>query len=212
VEYENGVAYLSLEEAQRFFEMSDAVSGLEVRVFDVDAAPRIAREVLASIGGMSSGFTASDWTSTNKPLWDAIQLEKRVYFIVLLLIIVMASFSIITTLVMIVLEKRKDIAVMKTMGASTASVARIFRIQGAVIGGLGTCAGLLLGFLGCLALREYGFPLDERIFQMSKLPIRMELLNFVWVGAAAFLICFFATVYPARRAARLEPSEVLRYD
>jgi lipoprotein-releasing system permease protein len=212
VEYENGVAYLSLEEAQRFFGMSDAVSGLEVRVHDINAAPEIARQVLAALGGVGSGYTASDWTSTNKPLWDAIQLEKRVYFVVLLLIIVMASFSIITTLVMIVLEKRKDIAVMKTLGASTASVARIFRIQGAVIGGLGTCAGLLLGFLGCLGLRNYGFPLDERIFQMSQLPIQMEPFNFAMVGIAAFLICFFATVYPARRAAQLEPSEVLRYD
>jgi lipoprotein-releasing system permease protein len=148
-EYENGVAYTSLEEAQRFFNMKDAVSGLEVRIVDVNAAPVIAGKILDTLGGVDSGYTANDWTSTNKPLWDAIQLEKRVYFIVLLLIIVMASFSIITTLIMIVLEKRKDIAVMKTMGASTASIARIFRVQGAVIGGLGTAIGRLLGLGGC---------------------------------------------------------------
>ncbi len=212
VEYESGVAYVSLEEAQKFFGMKDAVSGLEVRVKDINAAPIIARQILDHLGGAGSGFTVSDWTATNKPLWDALQLEKRVYFIVLLLIIVMASFSIITTLIMIVLEKRKDIAIMKTLGASTKSVGRIFRIQGAVIGGLGTAIGLLLGFLGCVVLKRYGFPLDERIFQMSTLPIKIDWQNFAAVGVAAFLICFFATMYPARRAARLEPSDVLRYD
>jgi lipoprotein-releasing system permease protein len=135
-----------------------------------------------------------------------------VYFIVLLLIIVMASFSIVTTLIMIVLEKRKDIAVMKTLGASTPSIGRIFRIQGAVIGGLGTIIGLVLGFIGCWALKTYGFPIDERIFQMSTLPVTIDPVNFAMVGVAAFLICFVATIYPARRAASLEPSEVLRYD
>jgi lipoprotein-releasing system permease protein len=212
VEYENGVAYVALEEAQRFFGMGDTVTGLEVRVKDINAAPALAREVLERLGGIGSGFSVRDWTLTNKPLWDAIQLEKKVYFIVLLLIIVMASFSIVTTLIMIVLEKRKDIAIMKTLGASTASVGRIFRIQGAVIGGLGTAIGLVLGLVGCLGLKKFGFPIDERIFQMSTLPIHIEPLNFVATGVAAFAICFFATVYPARRAAQLEPSEVLRYD
>jgi len=212
VEYEGGVAYVSLEEAQKFFDMQGGVSGLEVRVRNINEAPVIAKEVLSAAGGIESGLTVRDWTVTNKPLWDAIQLEKRVYFIVLLLIIVMASFSIVTTLIMIVLEKRKDIAVMKTIGASTPSISRIFRIQGAVIGGLGTCIGLALGFAGCWALKEYGFPIDERIFQMSKLPVAIEPLNFAMVGIAAFFICFVATIYPARRAASLEPSEVLRYD
>ncbi len=211
-EYESGVAYISLSEAQKFFEMGDSVTGLEVRVTDIDAAPVIAGDIMNRLGGLASGFTATDWTTTNKPLWDAIQLEKRVYFLVLLLIIVMASFSIVTTLIMIVIEKRKDIAVMKTLGASTQSVSRIFRIQGAVIGGIGTAAGLILGFIGCIALREYGFPLDERIFNMSKLPVRIEWVNFLATGAAAFIICLFATLYPARRAAQLEPSEGLRHD
>ena len=212
VEYENGVAYISLEEAQRFFDMKGGVTGLEIRIDDVNAAPAVAKLIFDKLGGTDSNFIVRDWTATNRPLWDAIQLEKRVYFIVLLLIIVMASFSIITTLIMIVIEKRKDIAIMKTLGASTASVSRIFRIQGAVIGGVGTALGLILGYVGCVALREIGFPIDEKIFQMSQLPIEIEPINFVVVGVAAFLICFFATVYPARRAASLEPSEVLRYD
>jgi lipoprotein-releasing system permease protein len=113
---------------------------------------------------------------------------------------------------MIVIEKRKDIAIMKTMGASTAMVSWIFRIQGGVIGALGTVLGLACGLAGCLGLKHFGFPIDERIFQMSTLPIYIDPLNFILVGVAAFLICFLATMYPARRAARLEPSEVLRYD
>jgi lipoprotein-releasing system permease protein len=211
-EYESGVAYVALSEAQRFFGLGDTVSGLEVRVADINAAPEISARILQELGGIRSGLFARDWTVTNKPLWDAIQLEKRAYFVILLLIIVMASFSIVTTLIMTVMEKRKDIAIMKTMGASTAGISRIFRIQGAVIGGVGTICGLILGYLGCIGLREFGFPLDERVFQMSTLPIRIEPLNFLVTGLAAFAICFFATVYPARRAANLEPSEVLRYD
>ncbi len=211
-EYESGVAYISLAEAQKFFDMQGGVTGLEVRVRDINKAPTIAKTIVDSVGGAESGLSARDWTVSNKPLWDAIQLEKRVYFIVLLLIIVMASFSIVTTLIMIVLEKRKDIAVMKTLGASTPSIARIFRIQGAVIGGVGTVLGLVLGFVGCWGLKHFGFPIDEKIFQMSTLPVMIDPVNFAVVGVAAFLICFFATVYPARRAASLEPSEVLRYD
>lgn len=212
VEYENGVAYIDLREAQRFFGLGEGISGLEVRVKDINASQSIAKEILKGLGGANAGFSVRDWTETNRPLWEAIQLEKRVYFIVLLLIIVMASFSIVTTLIMIVLEKRKDIAIMKTMGASTRMIGWIFRIQGGVIGAVGTTLGLILGFLGCVGLKKFGFPIDERIFQMSTLPIQIEPFNFAVVGVAAFAICFVATSYPARRASRLEPSDVLRYD
>jgi lipoprotein-releasing system permease protein len=211
-EYESGVAYVDLREAQKFFGMGEGISGLEVRVDDINRSSQLAEQILARLGGSEAGFAVRDWTETNRPLWEAIQLEKRVYFIVLLLIIVMASFSIVTTLIMIVLEKRKDIAIMKTMGASTAMVSWIFRIQGGVIGATGTILGLILGFLGCVGLKKFGFPIDERIFQMSTLPIYIDPFNFLMVGVAAFLICFFATMYPARRAAQLEPSDVLRYD
>ena len=212
VEYENNLAYLNLAEAQKFFRMGDTVSGFEIQVDDFEKAPQVAKQLIQTLGGHASGFYATDWIERNKPLWEALNLEKKVYFIVLLLIIVMASFSIVTTLIMIVLEKRRDIAILKTMGASTKSIANIFRIHGSVIGALGTGLGLLLGFLGCIGLREYGFPLDERIFPVAEVPVRIEPLNFLIVGVAAFLICFFATVYPARRASRLEPSEVLRYE
>lgn len=212
IEYESSVAYMDLKESQRFFNLGNSVTGLEIRVVDVNAAPEISKRILEVLGGTSSGFTASDWTVTNKALWDAIRLEKRVYFIVLLLIIVMASFSIITTLIMLVLEKRKDIAVMKTIGADTRSIGRIFSFQGAAIGAIGTTLGLVLGLGGCFALKEYGFPIDQRVFQMSELPVRIEWQNFVMTGTASFLICLFATIYPSRRASRLEPTDILRYE
>lgn len=212
VEYESSLAYMSLREAQQFFGMGNSVSGVEVRVHNIFDSPKISQAILEKLGGFSSGYYAQDWTETNKPLWDAIKLEKRAYFVVLLLIIVMASFSIISTLVMIVLEKRRDIAVMKTLGATTASVANIFRLQGAVIGILGTGLGLLLGYLGCIALQRFGFPLPEKVFPMATLPVRIEFINFFAVGMAAFLICCFATVYPARRASKLDPIDVLRYE
>ena len=212
VEYESALAYVSLEEAQKFFGMGDSVSGFEVRVRDVDAAPQIAERIVEALGGIGTGFFARPWTERNKELWNAIRLEKQVYFIVLLLIILMASLSIVTTLVMIVIEKRKDVAVMKTMGATSSSIALIFCIQGAVIGFLGTASGLVLGYLGCVALQVWGFPIDEKVFQMSTLPVRIEWLNFTLVGVAAFAISCLATIYPALRASALEPSDALRYE
>lgn len=211
-EYEDGLAYIDLSEAQKFFRMGDSITGIDFQVKNIDQAPEIGNRIFERLGGLSSGFHLQNWRDRNSALWEAIKLEKRVYFIVLLLIIIMASFSIITTLIMIVIEKRKDIAILKTMGANTRSIGNIFRIQGSVIGALGTLLGLLLGYLGCLALRTWGFPIDERVFQMSTVPVRIEPLNFALVGIAAFLICCFATWYPARRASSLQPSDVLRYE
>ena len=211
-EYESGLAYMSINEAQQFFRLGDAITGFEIRVRNIDRSSQVTQSVTDLLSTLGGGFYAQDWTETNRPLWEAIQLEKKVYFIVLLLIIVMASFSIISTLVMIVLEKRKDIAVLKTMGASSLGIAKIFRYQGTVIGLLGTFLGIAGGYLGCILLDRYGFPLDERIFPVSQVPVRMEFMNFISVAAAAFIICFLATIYPARKASRLQPSEVLRYE
>jgi lipoprotein-releasing system permease protein len=211
-DYDSALGYVALEEAQRFFQLGDAVSGFEVRVKNVDEAPQIAKKIVDALGGYATGLYAQDWTERNRPLWEAIKLEKRVYFIVLLLIIVMASFSIVTTLIMIVLEKRRDIAVLRTLGASGKSVALIFVIQGSTLGGVGTLLGLLLGYVGCTALTIWGFPLDAKVFQMSSLPIRMELANFILVGCAAFVIASGATLYPAHRASKLQPADAFRFE
>ena len=207
-EYESGLAYTSIPAAQQFFRMDDAINGFEIRVHDIEESGAVAKQVIHGF----SGLYATDWAEQNRPLWDALRLEKTVYFIVLLLIIVMASISIITTLIMLVLEKRRDIAVFMTLGASPQQVGRIFRTQGAIIGLVGTMLGLFLGVSVSLGLKAYGFPLDEKVFPFSTLPIRLEPLNFMLVGFCAFLICFLATIYPARRASRLDPSEILRHD
>ena len=211
--YEEALVYTSIEDAQKFFRMAGAVTGLEVMAKDVEQAPIVAKEIQNRLSQSSHiPYYVRDWTQINKDLWDAMRLEKQVYFIVLLLLIVLASFSIVSSLIMIVLEKRKDIAVMMTMGASSKSVAMIFRIQGAVIGALGTVSGLVLGYLGAIGLRAYGFPLPQGVFPTSTVPVRLDPVSFVAVGLAAFLICCLSTFYPARRASLLEPSEVLRYE
>ncbi|MCB9029759.1 MAG: FtsX-like permease family protein [Deltaproteobacteria bacterium] len=211
VNYENTLMYMGLEAAQSFFRLGDNVTGIEVRLNDIDRAPQVAQTILGDIGA-NAGFYTQDWTTVNKPLWDAIQLEKKVYFLVLLLIVVMASFSIVSTLVLLVLEKRGDIAILRTLGASTKDVAKIFIYQGGMIGGVGTLLGLLLGYIACILLDIYGFPLDERIFPISQVPVRIEFINFAVVGIASFLICLLATIYPARKASRLDPASVLRYE
>jgi lipoprotein-releasing system permease protein len=211
-EYEGGLAYMSLLEAQQFFRMGDAVSGIEVRVNDIDQTAQIASQIMDRIGESAKGLYVQDWTQTNKPLWEALRLEKKVYFIVLLLIVVMASISIVSTLILLVMEKRGDIAIFRTLGATASEVGNIFRIQGAIIGVGGTFVGTVLGLLGCWGLQFYGFPLDERIFGFATLPLRIEPQNFMVVAIAAFGICFAATIYPAYRASKLDPADVLRHE
>jgi lipoprotein-releasing system permease protein len=139
-------------------------------------------------------------------------LEKRVYFLVLLLLILIASFSIVSTLVMVVMEKRRDVAILKSIGATDRSVMKIFLIQGTVIGVAGILLGSILGYLGCLGLREYGFPLDEKVFSLSKLPVHMYPEHFVLVAVSALIITAAAGIYPALRAARLRPADALRFE
>lgn len=210
IDYENAVAFVSMQAAQDLFREGNAIYGFEVQINDMDKAPEIGKAIGLKTRELDPGIVVDDWTITNKPLWDAMRLEKRVYFLVLLLIIIMASFSIISTLVMIVLEKRKDIAVLMTLGADPVQVRRIFQMMGCIIGGIGTILGLCLGYAICISLRTFGFPLDERIFGMSELPIAILPANFMAVGVSAFLICCLATLYPASRASRIEPTQVLR--
>jgi lipoprotein-releasing system permease protein len=212
IEYESGLAYTDLKVAQSFFRLGERVTGFEVRVKSVDDAPKIAKAIMNSLSETEVGFFVRDWTETNRAFFEAMNLEKKVYFIVLLLIVVMASFSVVSSLIMVVLEKRKDIAILRTLGASARDISSIFRWQGAVIGATGVILGTILGVTGCFILKKYGFPIDERIFQMSTLPVHLELTNVLMVASAAFLISLLATIYPAKRASGLEPSEILRYE
>lgn len=209
-EYDSALIYMALTDAQRFFTLDTQVTGLEVKLRDAYGAPEVARTLEAALG---FPYTARDWTEVNRNIFAALELEKIVYFIVVLLIVLVAAFNIIASLVMVVMEKRKDIAVLKSMGASDAAVRRVFIYKGIVIGAIGTLLGTALGWLGCWLLERYEFiELPKDVFYVSTLPVKMYLENFVIVGVASMLICLLATIYPARQAALLSPVEVLRYE
>ena len=211
-EYESGLVYIDIKEAQSFFELGQKISGYEVFIDNLDNAPIVAYNIDKELKTISPYYFTQTWLDLNKPLWEALQLEKKTYFIVLLLIIIMASFSVVTTLVMIVLEKRKDVAVLKTLGATTKDIAKVFISMGVVIGFVGTVLGVILGMVGCILLEKYGFPLDPRVFPVDKVPIRVEVINVIMVSVSSFLISLLATIYPSLRASKLNPSEVLRYE
>ena len=179
---------------------------------DVFRAKQVADAIETRLKGRFPTLFATDWSELNKPLWDALELEKTVYFIVLLLLILVASFSIVSTLVMVVMEKSRDIAVLKSLGAPDQSILRIFVLQGALIGLVGIALGTLMGYLSCVGLRVYGFPIDEQVFSLKELPIHVVPANFALVAGAALVITVLAGVYPATRAAKLRPAEALRYE
>lgn len=212
VEYEAGLIYMGIEQAQKFFDFEDRVSGVELSVFDRNNTGAIIKLMESALENYPDGLILSDWTDQNKPLWEAIKLEKRVYFIVLLLLILVASFTIVATLVMVVMEKGRDIAIFKTMGASDSQILRVFLLQGAIIGFSGVSLGTLFGYVGCVALRTYGFPIDAKVFSLDTVPVHMSLSNFVVVAISGFIITSLVGIYPARRASRLIPAEALRFE
>lgn len=209
-EYDSGLIYMSLEDAQSFFDMEGRITGFEVKVRDFDEVRRTAVDVEEMLG---FPYDVRDWTDINRNIFAALKLEKIVYFIVLLLIILVAAFNIIATLIMVVMEKRKDIAVLKSLGATAHSISRIFVYKGLTIGILGTMVGSFLGLTGCWVLQKYQFiELPKDVFYVSTLPVKMYPENFVIVALASMLICLLATIYPSRQAARLAPADVLRYE
>jgi lipoprotein-releasing system permease protein len=210
-DYDTTLAYMALPDAQRFFDLKDGVSGIEVRVADVYGARVVARGIEEVLGGFP--YRARDWMEVNRNLFSALKLEKVVYGIVLCLIVVVAAFNILATLTMVVKEKRRDIAVLKSMGASSPSIGRIFILNGAVIGVAGTLLGNVLGLAGCWVLANYQFiELPKDVFLVTTLPVRVDPVNFLVVAAVSIAICIVAAVSPARRAASLVPVEVIRYE
>ncbi len=209
-EYDSALIYMSLADAQQFFTLGEQVTGVEVKIRDVYQAQTVARELESVLG---FPYTTRDWTEVNSNIFAALKLEKVVYFIVLLLIVLVAAFNIIATLIMVVMEKRKDIAVLKSMGATGRAISRVFIYKGLIIGVVGTLMGTLLGWVGCWLLDRYEFiELPKDVFYVSTLPVKMYAENFFIVGVASMMICLLATIYPARQAARLAPVEVIRYE
>jgi lipoprotein-releasing system permease protein len=185
-------------------------SGLEVRVKDMFEAPSVAAKI-AQIAG--KGFDVKDWTQANAPLFSALQLEKFTYFLVLMLIVLVAAFNIIATLVMVVMERRKEIAILRAMGARAGSVAAIFLTEGAVLGVVGTVLGTSAGFVTSWAVGKWHLiKLPADMFIISYVPVRIYPLNFILVAAASIVLCVVAALYPALKARSLSPVEVIRYE
>ena len=209
-DYDSGLLYMGLADAQKFFGLGNAITGVEIRVTDLYDAERVARRLEQTLG---TPFRARDWMEVNRNLFLAFKLEKVVYFIVLTLIVLVAAFNIVATLIMVVMEKRKDIAILKSMGATERSIARIFMLKGLIIGVVGTLLGVIGGYVGCWVLRRYQFvELPKDVFYVSTLPVRVYGENFAAVALVSVVICLLATIYPARQAAGLAPVEVIRYE
>jgi lipoprotein-releasing system permease protein len=209
-EYDATLAFVSIAEAQAFLNLGDTVTGLELRVDDIYKADRM-RETLAS--QLGDAYRVQDWMQLNRNLFSALKLEKIAMFIILTLTILVAAFNIISTLIMVVMEKTRDIAILKSIGATGRMVMRIFVFQGVVIGVLGTVLGLMGGVSLCWLLAKYQFiQLPADVYYITTLPVNMEMTDILAITASAVIISFTATLYPAWQASRLRPVEALRYE
>jgi len=210
VEYDSGLVYLALDDVRALLGLDHVATGIEAIVDDPYRAPEVAKRLNEKLG---LPYFAQSWTEIHRNVFEALRLEKTVYFLVLLLIILVAAFTIVATLYMVVMEKRRDVAVLKAMGATDTSVAMIFVNKGLLIGVLGTGLGALLGYLACVGLDRYKLiDLPEGVFYVATLPVRIVPANFLMVASASVVICLAATLFPAWKAARVVPVDVLRYE
>lgn len=209
-EYDSRLVYVDLWEAQRFFEQGDAVTGVEVKVRDIERAGAIGRRIERDLGG--GPYHTLDWESLNRNLFTALRLQKIALSIVITIIIIVAAFNVVATLVLVVLDKRREVAILKAMGANEGGILRIFLYQGLAIGAAGTMLGLAFGALICTALARWRFPLDPQVYLIRYVPVRPSATEFALTAAVAMVISLCASLIPAAWAARLTPVEGLRYE
>ncbi len=209
-EYDNVYAYISIPTAQELFQMGEKVSGIEIRLDDLYRADAVVKEIDKRLG---YPYYALTWFEMRKNLFSWMQLEKWAMFIILCLIILVAAFNIISTLIMVVMEKTKEIGILKSMGSTSRSITRIFLYEGIVVGVIGTLLGFGIGYTLCWIQQKYHFfKLPGDVYFINTIPIKMEAIDFVLISIAAVLICLVAAIYPARKAARLAPVEAIRYE
>jgi lipoprotein-releasing system permease protein len=211
-DYDGALAFVNLPNAREALgRQGQGISGIETAVSDVYAAGDILRNALARTG--RPDLYARSWQEMNANLFAALKLEKAAMAVILTLVVLVGSFSIVTALVMLVMEKTRDIAVLMSMGAGAGKVRRIFMIQGLLIGLMGTASGLALGLGCCMLLKRYKFiELPRGVYSLDYLPVLLHWQDVLLTGAGAMLLCFFATLYPAGRAAGIEPVEALRHE
>lgn len=206
--HDSKFTYVSLDSARHFLRMDSAVTGLEVAVHDVYAAPRLAREIELVLG---SDFLTQDWQHLNQQLFAALKLEKVVMGVILTAIVAVASLNIISMLVMLVIEKRREIAILKAMGAGRFDLMKLFMVEGLLVGFIGTVFGLIFGLASCFALARWQFiELDSEVYYMDTLPVQVSAGLVVTVAAVAVGIAFLATLFPSWEGSSLDPVEGLR--
>jgi lipoprotein-releasing system permease protein len=217
-EYDSALALVNLADAQRLYQLEDRVSGVRLKLVDLFESRNVARELYRAIGG---DIYISDWTRSHATFFKAVEVEKRVMFIILTLIVAVAAFNVVSTLVMVVTDKQSDIAILRTLGATPASVMRIFMVQGALIGLIGTAAGVLGGIVLALNVdtvlpwieRTFNVQfLSKEIYFIAELPSELRRADVVVIAAVALVMSFVATIYPSWRASRVRPAEALRYE
>ena len=210
-EYDSSLAFVTLDAARELLGLDPGfLSGIEITVDDVYRADEITKELTDNIG---NPFYARSWMDMNANLFAALKLEKIGMFILLIMVVLIGSFSIVATLVMLVMEKTRDIAVMMSMGATRKMIRRIFMYQGTIIGFVVTMLGYALGLTVGYLLKRYQFiKLPENVYTLDHLPIIITVPDVLIIGGAAMLLCFLSTLYPARQASRLKPADALRYE
>jgi lipoprotein-releasing system permease protein len=207
-EYDSSLAYIALDEAQKFFNMGPTVTGIEVKVTDIFRAGEIARTIEQTLG---FPYWARDWMQLNRNLFSALKLEKTMMFLLLVLITIVASFNIVSTLTMIVTEKQREIAILKAMGATRKAIMRIFMLNGLIIGLTGTVIGVPLGYAFLWLIQTY-WTFDPTVYYISRIPVHVQAVDVLLVAGSAILISFAATLYPSWQAGKLDPAAALRYE
>jgi len=217
-EYDRRIALVAMGDAAKLLEMGGDVSGIRLKMHDMYQAPKIVRSAALALGG---GFYVEDWTGQHENFFRSIEITKHILFVILSLVVAVAAFNVVSTMVMVVKDKRRDIAVLRTLGASPRSVLSVFLVQGSLIGVLGIAAGVAAGVLISVNLQDMvrGLEnllrtnfLDARVYYMSDLPARVRAADVLHICGVAFALTCLSTIYPAWRAARLPPSESLRND